>query len=398
MPKQAELLIDVSRLIWRLSSGRLPTGIDRVCLEYVRHFADRAQGVIQWKGIRRILPYQLSQDLFEVILTAPRTFFRRTALLALQGGIELLRSQPGRGRPYLNLGHTGLDRPGLTEWIERIDVRPIFMIHDLIPITHPVYCRAGESDRHRKRVDVMLDTGVGILGNSQVTLDILRRYAAEGCRRVPPTLAAWLGATPLPASGPLPPDISTPYFLALGTIEGRKNHVLLLKIWQALVTKLGNKAPRLVIVGQRGWENDEALAILEAGTALRGHVIELARCSDAELAHYLRDARALLFPSFAEGYGMPLVEALGHGTPVIASDLAVFRELAGNIPDYIDADNAVCWQATIEEYSLTDCPARRRQLTRMTDYVMPTWSAHFARVDAWLETLPVARQTIQRTS
>lgn len=391
MAKQAELLIDVSRLVWRVSTGRLPTGIDRVCLAYIAHYRHRAQAVVQWKSLRRILSPEASSKLFDLLLSDTFDFRAKAALLALRSSLQLLRSQPGRERLYLNIGHTGLDRPGLSAWIARARVRPVFMVHDLIPITHPSYCRDGETARHKKRIGLMLDTAVGIVGNSQATLDVLAEYAESRGLPVPSLLAAWLGTTPLPAPRFPSPEPQKPLYVTLGTIEGRKNHVLLLKVWQALIAKLGAATPQLVIIGQRGWENDEAVAILDTDASLRDHVVELPRCKDSELAHYLHIARALLFPSFAEGYGMPLVEALTQGTPVIASNLEVFRELAGDIPDYLDPTNAAAWQTVIEAYSPDDSPARSAQLKRMGGYSAPTWTEHFAKVDSWLETLPTIR-------
>ena len=386
MAGQADLLIDVSRLIWRVSSGRLPTGIDRVCLAYVAHYRDRALAVVQWKGMRGILPRRASARLFDLLLSDAPGFRGRVIRLALRELPHLLRSQPGAGRLYLNIGHTALDRPGLAEWIARADVRPVYMVHDLIPITHPAYCRAGEAARHERRIAMMLQTAKGIIGNSQETLDVLGDHAAAHGLPLPPALAAWLGATPLPAGTPEPP-LPDPYFVVLGTIEGRKNHVLLLHVWQQLVAQHGPAAPLLAIIGQRGWECAEALALLDGDTTLQGHVIELPRCSDTALGQYLRGARALLFPSFAEGYGMPLVEALGEGTPVIASDLAVFRELAGDIPDYLDPDDLPAWRTAIEAYAQPDSPARAAQIARLAAFRIHGWPEHFAKVDDWLAQL-----------
>jgi len=270
------------------------------------------------------------------------------------------------------------------EWVAKTNVRPIFMIHDLIPITHPEYCRPGGAEKHEKRVDAMLRSGAGIIGNSQATLDVMADYASQHGLPLPPMLNAWLGATPLPASDTKPLGVTEPFFVTLGTIEGRKNHLMLLKLWQTLIAKHGSSTPRLVVIGQRGWENEAAFALLDSHEALRDYVIELSRCTDAELAHYLRDARALLFPSFAEGYGMPLVEALGVRTPVIVSNLAVFRELAGDIPEYLAPDDIIGWQSVVERYSRPDSSERAAQLSRMTGYAMPTWDQHFAKVDDWL--------------
>src|SRR6478672_6682930 len=63
----APILLDVTRLIWRRWKGRLPTGIDRVCLAYLRHFGPDAQAVVQRKGFRRILDMKASQELFALL-------------------------------------------------------------------------------------------------------------------------------------------------------------------------------------------------------------------------------------------------------------------------------------------------------------------------------------------
>src|SRR5690606_36742688 len=129
--------------------------IDRVCLAYIAHYRQRAQAVVQWKSLRRILPPAASSKLVDLLLSDSLDFRAKAALLALRSSWQLLRAVPGRERLYLNIGHTGLDRPGLSAWITRTRVRPVFMVHDLIPITHPGYCRAGETSKHEKRIKLM---------------------------------------------------------------------------------------------------------------------------------------------------------------------------------------------------------------------------------------------------
>jgi glycosyltransferase involved in cell wall biosynthesis len=173
------------------------------------------------------------------------------------------------------------------------------------------------------------------------------------------------------------------YFVVVGTIEPRKNHLLLLDVWDRLVAKLGNAAPTLVVIGQRGWECENVVARLER-SAGSGRVVELPRCSDAELGNYLHHARALLFPTFVEGYGMPLVEALVAGVPGIASDLGVFREVAGDVPEYADPSDADAWEALVIEYAAPGSARRAAQLQRLARFESPTWDAHFAQVDTLL--------------
>jgi glycosyltransferase involved in cell wall biosynthesis len=170
----------------------------------------------------------------------------------------------------------------------------------------------------------------------------------------------------------------------LGTIEPRKNHLLLLHVWRQLVEELGASAPHLVIVGQRGWECEQVVDLLDRCVALEEHVTELKRCTDGELATWLGHAQALLFPSFIEGYGIPLVEALACGLPVIASDLPVFREIAGGIPDYLDPLDGPAWRRAIIDYAYSENPRRAEQMRRLSGFTPPAWGGHFAVVEALL--------------
>ncbi len=385
MAHPAPILLDVSRLVWRRWVGRHLTGIDRVCLAYLRHFGPRAQAVVQHPRFRRVLGAQASARLFAMLGTSAR--FRTDLVRGVLRHAAGL-APPGRrdGRLYLNIGHTGLDRPGFSDWVSQVGVRPVYLIHDLIPITHPEYCRPGEPERHRTRMRTALDTGVGIIGNSQATLDALAEFAAAEGMRVPPLLAARLG-TPKPPPAAAKAPTERPTFVVLGTIEGRKNHLLLLNIWTQLVARLGDEAPRLLVIGQRGWECEQVLDMLDRSVALRGHVVELGDCSDAEVARHLASARALLFPSMTEGFGLPLVEALGAGVPVIASDLAVFREIGGGVPDYLNPLDGLGWMRTILDYADENGSGRPAQFARLKNYRPPGWDAHLAAVDAWLQTL-----------
>jgi glycosyltransferase involved in cell wall biosynthesis len=380
----APYLLDVTRLIWRRWKGRYPTGIDRVCLAYLQHFRDRAQAVVHHERFRRILGVEASRELFD-LLEGPTERFRRKLPSGVLRHLRRLHDD-GLNRPYLNIGHTGLDSTGFRDWATRADVRPIYLVHDLIPITHPEYCRPGEAERHRERMRTVLTTAAGMIGNSHATLEQLARFARDEGLRVPPAVTAWLGSEPLPA-----PEIISepdrPTFVVVGTIEGRKNHLMLLDIWSRLVNRLGSEAPRLVIVGQRGWEADAVFDVLDQCEKLRGHVSELNRCSDEELAQQLAPARALLFPSLAEGFGLPLTEALAMGVPAIVSDLPVFREIGGAIPTYLPATDHHPWEEAILDYSRPDSAERQSQLHRLRSFKMSTWANHFHTVEEWLRSL-----------
>jgi glycosyltransferase involved in cell wall biosynthesis len=110
-------------------------------------------------------------------------------------------------------------------------------------------------------------------------------------------------------------------------------------------------------------------------------VVEHATCGDEELVNILRHARALLYPSFIEGFGLPIAEALSLGAPVIASDLPVFREFAGDVPEYVDPLDGRRWRELIEDYARPDSARRAAQIKRVPMFTAPTWAQHFEKVD-----------------
>lgn len=379
------LVIDVSRLIWRRWTGRLPTGIDRVCLAYLARFAPRALAMMQ-RGERRVVLSPADSDRLFALLVADDPGAFRTRLVAVLTRAALrLRRIDLAGRLYLNIGHTGLDNPGLGPWLRRRGLRPIVLVHDLIPITHPHYCRPGESERHARRMLAVLDWADGIIANSAATLASLDRFAASHDRAAAPALVAPLGVD-VPPIGQATAAPGKLWFVTVGTVEARKNHALLLDIWDQLAARLGDDCPALVLVGQRGWEADATIARLDSKDKGARRVVELGSCTDAELGFYLRGARALLMPSFVEGYGLPVAEALAVGTPVIASDLAVYREFAGDIPLYLPAADKDQWLKAVEGFLEQD-GQYQRQRAALAGYSPPDWQGHFALVEPWLRAM-----------
>ena len=362
--------------------GRHPTGIDRVCLAYLQHFGGRSQAVVHHRRYRRILGRKESADLF-ALLSEARAGIRRGVVKSMLRSAAR-RKLGGKNRLYLNVGHTGLNDPGFALWAHGANIRPIYFVHDLIPITHPEYCREGEKSRHVSRMRTVLTTGAGVVGNSQATLDELATFGEANRLPSLPSLAAWLGTTErlAPAHPVSVPD--RPTFVILGTIEARKNHLMLLRIWERLIQRLGTQAPRLLIIGQRGWECEQVFDLLDQSEMLRKAVVELSNCSDDALADHLASARALLFPSLIEGYGLPLIEALRAGAPVIASNLPVFREIGQGIPDYIDLLDEAAWERAILDYADQGSRSRQSQLKRLDGYRAPTWEDHFCKVDSWM--------------
>ena len=377
-------IFDVTRLAARLLEGKRPTGIDRVSLAYIAHFRDGALALVRHGGRWLCISEKLSQRVFAALLdeVARPEWAIRMAVATAHARSPRVPS----GALLFNTGHSGLDKPGYRAVIERFGLKPVYFVHDLIPLSYPEFCREGEASRHRMRLQTMLGTAGGLILNSQATANELRAYAHAAGVALPPFVIAPIGTVSLPAPQPAFAR-QCPYFVMLGTIEPRKNHLMILNLWRQMIEAGLPNIPDLVIIGQRGWECEQVLDLLERSSTLKPKVIELSNCADLELSAWLHHARALLFPSFVEGYGMPLAEALGHGIPVIASNLPVFHEIAGDVPDYLNPLDGLGWRELLLDYAQPNSPARAAQMVRMQGYSAPSWDGHFAVVAPFVRTL-----------
>src|SRR4029077_7156113 len=222
-----------------------------------------------------------------------------------------------------------------------------------------------------------------LIVNSAVTRDALQPHL-DRAGRAPPVLVAPFGGD-LPAA-PIdhPPPFHRPLFVYVSTIEARKNHLLLLNLWRRLAMELGESAPLLVLVGQRGWETENVVDMLDRCPALKGAVVEHNAMADADMVALMKGAKALLLPSFAEGFGFPLIEALELGVPALWSDIAALRETGGAVPDFLDPLDGPGWQLAILDYAAPGSPRRAAQLARLSRWEPPSWEHHFAIVDRFI--------------
>lgn len=292
-----------------------------------------------------------------------------------------------RNTSFMHVSHSRLERTSAFSWLKQTGRNGVFYVHDLIPLSHPEFVRPEEPERHRRRMDTVLQHAALVLCNSQVTARALRTYAQESNRALPSIAVLPPGVEQCFLNPPQ--DIKrpqNPYFVTLGTIEPRKNHMLLLSLWQYLAERDGPNAPRLVIVGKRGWENSHVLAMLERCPALPGLVIEVPGLEDAALARLVSGAAALLAPSFAEGYGMPITEALALRTPVIASNIASHREAAGiDEAIFLNPLDGLNWRAAVD--AITASPLRRTRASTAN-----RWDTHFDDLEALIASDVAARR------
>ena len=156
---------------------------------------------------------------------------------------------------YINSSQFPLWVAGSFEWLEaRRDVRAAFFIHDLLPVLLPEYFRAAEFERHQKRLrNFARFASAAIVTTRTVAGDLEAHMAGLGRRDVP----MFVAPTPISATFATPREVEPllrdhPFFVLCSTIEPRKNHLMMLAVWRALVERVGADAPKLVLVGTRG--------------------------------------------------------------------------------------------------------------------------------------------------
>jgi len=309
----------------------------------------------------------------------------RIGLLAGRERALLSRLRTAKARPvYLLVSHHHLERSGLIARLkERSAARFICLIHDLIPIEFPEYAKPGQAEHHLRRIETAARLADAVIVNSSVTRDALQPHL-DRAGRAPPVLVAPFGADLPAARVEGEPRFERPYFVYVSTIEARKNHLLLLNLWRWMATDLGERTPLLVLVGARGWETENVVDMLERCPVLRGAVIEHNALPDAEMVRLLKGARALLLPSFAEGFGFPLIEGLELGVPALCSDIAALRESGGSVPEFFNPLDGPGWRAAILDYAAPRSPRREAQLARLARWEPPRWEDHFAMVDRFI--------------
>lgn len=243
--------------------------------------------------------------------------------------------------------------------------RRIVTFHDVAFLTHPQLITPGMVTYLTRLVEREVDAGSTIVAVSQVTrtrVSQLFGINPEEISVVPNGVDRRFFEAE-PPSLDLREELRLPdeYLLMVGTLEPRKNHEAVLRC----ISRRRESPLPLILVGRRGWGIDHLLPEIDR-LHTNGQVVWLEGLDDAHLPAVVAGAKGMVYPSWTEGFGLPALEGLAAGKPVITGDDPVFDEVAGRFaikvhPD--DEDALLDAIRMLEEWSGSDCDdlARRER-------------------------------------
>ncbi|MCA3351577.1 MAG: glycosyltransferase [Roseomonas sp.] len=254
-------------------------------------------------------------------------------------------------------------------------------IYDIIPIRHPEFC----ADELVPAFFIAFGDGLSVFDfiftiSEFTAREVLELLLRNGLPEIP------VIAIPLAHSFDQEKDLESgivdrhvenitqrPYVLFVSTIEARKNHALLVAIWRRML-KEGLEPPDLVFVGRKGWRVNDLFEALEGSKFLGGKVHILHDVSDVDLRRLYEKCRFTVFPSFVEGWGLPVGESLVYGRPCVASNTSSIPEVGGDFVDYIDPANSIEAASVIRKLCLDDNYLEQRVKNIKDDFKPRSWA------------------------
>ncbi|UVK51775.1 glycosyltransferase [Mesorhizobium sp. AR02] len=277
------------------------------------------------------------------------------------------------------------------------------LMHDLIPIDFPQFVGPHHARGFVRNTAWQLDNAQLLVCVSKYTADRVKCHAkTSGVGRVPQVAVASPGA--FLREGVTDREMSVErqnrdrkFVLYCSTIEIRKNHILLLKVWHRLLPLLGERLPTLVLCGRWGWMYEELTAFMAQHPELAEHVQFRSNLSDRELAELYRDAEFSVYPSAVEGWGLGAAECLDFGLPVLISDAPSLTEATQGLMPTIPARDVEAWCAAVAKActdpvwlaELRHMIASRYRPIREREF-FATIVDHVAAIDRVVEADPIA--------
>ncbi len=302
--------------------------------------------------------------------------------VAAQPGGHFAGAQRGDILVVLGAGWTDV---ALREKVAREKgLRLAVLVYDIIPLRRSEWFERRLVDAFRTWFKAALPQADVVLTISAATARDVTAYAHSAglrLRAVPTPIPIGTGFRKVavrPAGPAAPGRLPAPggYALVVSTIEVRKNHLLLFRVWRRLLEEMRPETvPTLVFAGRIGWIVSDLMEQLRRSRFLDGKIVHVDSPSDQELEALYQGCLFTLFPSFYEGWGLPVTESHGFGRPCIVSGTSSLPEAGGSLARYIDPDNVTDACRVIRE-TIEDQAGLRQWRERVRREFRPVpWSA-----------------------
>ena len=245
-------------------------------------------------------------------------------------------------------GHSGLLRYLHRQASHGVKIK--ILIYDLIPLLHPQFSPKPFNRLYGKKLLALNQFAHSYFAISQCTASDLHQYLLDVGKRTNASIVTiplaqefpeWTAVAAVKASIRIQIQALSQgsFVLCIGTVEQRKNPLALLAVWHRLAKEHGAEIPKLVFAGKSGWHIDEFKSIMKKTNCIDGHVIHIEDANDAELTFMLQQCSFTAYPSFYEGWGLPIGEALWFGKTCVTSSTSSMPEAGGDMCLYADPND-----------------------------------------------------------
>ncbi|NGM24390.1 glycosyltransferase [Roseomonas stagni] len=270
--------------------------------------------------------------------------------------------------------------------VDTLDLRLTLVLHDCFPLSFPHWYPENYTPVFRENLLSLLSVSSSVVAVSQATATALRVALGAGHPALAnlPIEIFREGDELDSADGEFVSDSiqeslrDVKFVLAVGAIHARKNYGLLYQVWLRLVDEMKSNCPLLIIVGGVAWNGKETADALTKDPRLNGLVRLLEDVDDLTLHWLYQSSLLTVYPSFAEGWGLPVAESLRLGSICLASDLPSVREIDQSLVERLDPLDPTGWAARISFYLGSEAAREAAREKIRLGYMPHSW-AHAAK-------------------